>query len=173
MSGLINALVIVAVVALVIGRQFRERPVDTDRRWWLLPVILVVVALREHAVLDPHRPAASASLLAVEVLIGLATGAGWAWTSRVWRAPDGVVWTRSSKASAAVWGTGIVVRVGLFALGRVMGVHQDTSALMIGLAATLLVRAGIVTWRARALVASETVPAVNGDSLATVGKGRA
>lgn len=29
MSGLVNALVIVAVVALVLVRQFRARPIDT------------------------------------------------------------------------------------------------------------------------------------------------
>ncbi|WP_330460262.1 DUF1453 domain-containing protein [Streptomyces sp. NBC_00820] len=172
MSGLVNALVIVAVVALVIVRQFRARAVGADRRWWLLPAILAVVALREPGILDPHHRTASAGLLAVEVLIGLATGAGWAWTSRVWRAPDGVVWTKSTKASAAVWGVGIALRVGVFVLGRGLGVHQDSSALMLGLAATLLVRAGIMVWRAQSLGSAGETAAAYGDGVRAAWKER-
>jgi hypothetical protein len=69
----------------------------------------------------------------------------------VWTEPDGVVWTKSTKASAAVWVVGIAVRVGLVAFGALVGVHQDSSALMLGLAVTLLVRAGILVWRAQSL----------------------
>ncbi len=43
MSGLVNALVIVAVGAMVITRQVRARAIDTDRRWWVLPVVLAVI----------------------------------------------------------------------------------------------------------------------------------
>ncbi|MEW2283353.1 DUF1453 domain-containing protein [Streptomyces sp. NPDC047841] len=151
MPGLVNVLVIVAVVALVIARQFRARPIGTDRRWWLLPVILAVVSLREPGVLDAHHRAESAVLLVVELFIGLVTGVGWGWTTRIWTAPDGVVWTRSSKASGAVWIVGIALRAGVFALGSALGVHQDSSALMLGLAGTLLVRGAILAWRAQSL----------------------
>ena len=140
-----------AGAAVVIARPFRARAIDTDRRWWLLPVILGVVALREPGILDGHHRTESAELLAVELLIGLATGAGWAWTTRMWTATDGVVWTRSTKASIAVWGVGIALRVGVFGVGAAIGVHQDSAALMLGLAATLLVRGGMLTWRARSL----------------------
>jgi hypothetical protein len=151
MPGLVNALLIVAVVVVVIVRQFRARPISTGRRWWLLPVVLAVVALREPGILDAHHRTEAALLLATEMLVGLVMGAAWAWTTRVWTEPDGVVWTRSTKASAIVWLVGIAVRVGLFALGSLVGVHQDSSALMLGLAVTLLVRAGILVWRAQSL----------------------
>ncbi|MGW7791446.1 DUF1453 domain-containing protein [Streptomyces tricolor] len=165
MSGLVNALVIVAVGAMVITRQVRARAIDTDRRWWVLPVVLVVIALREPGVLDPHHRTESAALLAVELLIGLATGAGWAWTTRVWTAPDGVIWTKSTKASAAVWVAGIALRAGVFALGSLLGLHQDSSALLLGLAATLLVRAGILARRARFVRAvSGPAPAYGDDN---------
>lgn len=153
MVGLANALVIVAVVALVLVRQFRARPIDTDRRWWLLPLILGVIALREPGVLDAHHRVGSAALLAVELLIGLAMGAGWAWTTRVWTEPDGAVWSKGTRASAAVWIAGIVLRVGVFAVGAALGLHQHSSALLLGFAASLLVRAGILTWRASTLAA--------------------
>ncbi|MEV7810895.1 DUF1453 domain-containing protein [Streptomyces flaveolus] len=153
MPGLVNALVIVAVVAIVIARQFRARAIDTDRRWWLLPVVLAVVSLREPGILDAHHRAESAGLLVVELFIGLVTGIGWGWTTRIWTAPDGVVWAKSSKASGAVWIVGIALRVGVFALGSALGVHQDSSALMLGLAGTLLVRGGILAWRAQSIAA--------------------
>ncbi|MEV0183596.1 DUF1453 domain-containing protein [Streptomyces sp. NPDC050625] len=166
MSGLVNVLVIAAVVALVVVRQFRARPIATDRRWWAVPVILAVLALREPGILDAHHRTGSALLLAAEVLIGLATGVGWAWTTRVWEEPDGVVWTKSTKASVLVWAVGIGARVGLFALGALVGIHQDSSALMVALAGTLLVRSGILAWRAQLLRTPAAQGAAYGDSVA-------
>ncbi|MEU6245292.1 DUF1453 domain-containing protein [Streptomyces sp. NPDC047024] len=158
MSGLVNALVIVVIAAIVIARQFRARAVDTDRRWWLLPAVLAFMALRDPGILDDHHHVGSAALLAVEILVGLGIGAGWGWTSRLWTAEDGVVWTRSTRASGLVWIVGIALRLGLFALGRGFGIHQDSSALMLGLAATLLVRTGVLTWRARSLGSATVLP---------------
>ncbi|WP_043677959.1 DUF1453 family protein [Streptomyces xylophagus] len=174
MSGLVNALVIVAVVAVVIGRQFRARRIDTDRRWWVLPAVLAVVALREPGILDAHHHTESAVLLGVELVIGLATGAGWAWTTRLWVEEDGAVWSKSTKASGGVWIVGIALRVGLFALGAAVGVHQDSSALMLGLAATLLVRSGILVWRAQSHIgAAGSAPAYGFDMARPARKERA
>ncbi|WP_329270010.1 DUF1453 domain-containing protein [Streptomyces sp. NBC_01451] len=151
MSGLVDAMLIVAVVTLVVVRQFRTRRTDADRRWWVVPVILAAVALREPGLVDIHHRTESITLLAAELFVGLATGAGWAWTTRVWAEADGVVWSRSTRASVAVWIMGIGLRAGLFALGAALGVHQDTSALLLALAATLLLRAGILHRRAKSL----------------------
>ncbi|GHI02184.1 hypothetical protein AQI88_27205 [Streptomyces cellostaticus] len=170
MAGLVNALVMVAVVAIVIVRQFRARAIDTDRRWWLLPVILGAMALRGPGILDVHHRIESAVLLAVEILIGLATGAGWAWTTRIWTEPDGVVWTKSTKASAAVWAAGVALRVGVFALGVVIGVHQNSSALMLGFADTLLVRAGILVWRAQSFGSASSPAPAYGDDMRSAWK---
>ncbi|MEU4872302.1 DUF1453 domain-containing protein [Streptomyces sp. NPDC021608] len=151
MSGLVDALVIVAVIALVIVRQFRASRIDTGRRWWLLPGVLAVLALREPDLLDAHHPVTAALVLGAEVTVGLATGAAWAWTTRVWVEPDGAVRSRSTGASVAVWAVGIGLRLGLYALGTVLGVHQDSSAVMLALAATLLVRSGVLIRRTRSL----------------------
>lgn len=165
MSGLVNALVIVAVAALVIVRQFRARRVGADRRWWIVPVVLIVVALREPGILDAHHNTESALLLGAELLIGLATGAGWAWTTRIWVEADGAVWSKSTKASVAVWIGGIALRVGLFALGALLGVHQESSALLLALAGTLLVRSGILVWRAQSLPSAGRVTTAYGDDM--------
>jgi hypothetical protein len=151
MSGLVDALLIVVVVVVVIARQFRASRIDTGRRWWLLPAVLAVVALREPELVDAHHRMTSVALLTAELLTGLAIGAGWAWTSRIWTEPDGAVWSRSTKASGAVWAVGIGLRAGLFALGAALGVHQDSSALLLALAATLLVRSGTLVRRADSL----------------------
>ncbi|CAL9617232.1 DUF1453 domain-containing protein [Streptomyces sp. enrichment culture] len=147
MSGFVDALVITAVAGLVIVRQFRAVRIDTDRRWWVLPAVLGIVALREPGMIDAHHHTVSVLLLAAETAVGLATGAGWAWTTRIWTAANGAVWSRGTRASAAVWGVGIALRVALFGVGAVLGVRQDSSALLLALAATLLVRSGVLAWR--------------------------
>ncbi|MFG3589270.1 DUF1453 domain-containing protein [Streptomyces sp. NPDC047990] len=151
MSGLVNTLVIAAVVVLVVVRQFRTRRVRADRRWWLVPVVLAVIALREPGLVDSHHRTEAALLLATEVVVGLGVGAAWAWTTRLWTEPDGTVWSRSTKAGAAVWGVGIAVRLGLFGIGMLLGVHQNSSALLLALAGTLLVRSGLLLWRSQSL----------------------
>ncbi|MFJ6075013.1 DUF1453 domain-containing protein [Streptomyces sp. NPDC093065] len=149
MSGLVDALAITAVAGLVITRQFRASRIDTDRRWWVLPVVLGVVALREPGLVDAHHSVASVLLLAAEILVGLVTGAGWAWTTRVWAGTDGAVWSRGSRASVAVWAVGIALRAALYGVGAALGVRQDGSALLLALAVTLLVRSGVLAWRVR------------------------
>lgn len=166
MPGLVNALVIVAVVALVVVRQFRTSRFDSGRRWWLVPAILAFVALREPGIVDAHQHIASALLLGAELLIGLVTGVGWAWTTRIWVEADGTVWTKSTKAGVAVWIVGIVLRVALFVLGAMLGVHQDSSALLLALAGTLLVRSGIMVWRAQSLDRPSVPSAAYGDGMA-------
>ena len=165
MSGLVDAFLIVAVVALVIARQFRAQQIDAGRRWWLLPVVLGVVALREPGMVDAHHHTASVVLLTAELLIGLATGAAWAWTTRIWKEPDGAVWSKSSKASDMVWFVGIALRVGLYALGAALGVRQESSALLLALAATLLVRSGILALRAQSLHTAPAQGAAYGDGM--------
>ncbi|MFE0325508.1 DUF1453 domain-containing protein [Streptomyces sp. NPDC058960] len=163
MSGPTDALLITAAVVLILVRQFRARRISADRRWWVMPAVLAFLAVREPGVLDPHHHAESALLIAAELLIGLATGAGWAWTTRIWTEPDGTVWSRGTKASVAVWIVGIGLRVGLFAIGAVLGVHQDSSALFLALAATLLVRSGILVWRSRSLSTAQLRGPAYGD----------
>jgi hypothetical protein len=151
MSGLINALLISAVVALVVVRQFRARRISADRSWWVVPAVLIFLAVREPGLLDPHHRTGAALLLGAELLTGLAIGAGWAWTTHMWTEADGTVWSRSTRASAAVWIVGMAVRAGLFGAGVLLGIRQDSSALLLALAATLLVRSGLLLWRASSL----------------------
>ncbi|MCX4547726.1 DUF1453 domain-containing protein [Streptomyces sp. NBC_01387] len=147
-STLTDVVVIVAVVALVLARQFRPQRIGRDRRWWLLPAVLVFVSLRQHGLLDVHHRTASVALIAGELLAGLVMGAGWAWTTKVWSEADGTVWARGTKATAAVWVVGLLVRFGVAGIGAMAGVRLGTGAMLLALASSLLVRSGVLAWRA-------------------------
>ncbi|MFI0742073.1 DUF1453 domain-containing protein [Streptomyces sp. NPDC021100] len=150
MSAVIDAGVIVAVVALVVVRQFKpQKVVSGERRWWIVPAVLVVVAAREPGMVDAGHRVASVGLLVAGVAAGLATGAAWAWTTRIWTDESGAVWARGTKAAVAIWAGGLVLRLGLSGIGALIGVHQGTAATLVTLAAMLLARTGIVVLRAQ------------------------
>ncbi|MFJ4415680.1 DUF1453 domain-containing protein [Streptomyces sp. NPDC088925] len=151
MSGALEILLVVAAVLLIAFRLFRAQRIDNGRRWWLLPVVLAVVALREPGLLDDAHPSASVALLLLNVLAGLLTGAAWAWTSRVWREEDGSLWSAGSKAAGAVWCGGILVRLALYGVGSSLGTTRHTPVLLLGLAATFLARGLLLNRRAALL----------------------
>ncbi|MQS14288.1 DUF1453 family protein [Streptomyces kaniharaensis] len=151
MTALVNVVVILVVMALVAQRQMRARRLDTERRFWLLPLILGVLALRDPQLIDHQHTAVSAALLACGLVAVLAMGSVWGWTVRLWQAADGSVWAKGTKATVAAWSGMIAVRVGLYGLGTVLHVHQAGSALLLSLAVLLLTRSLVVNWRARTM----------------------
>ncbi|MFE3830705.1 DUF1453 domain-containing protein [Streptomyces sp. NPDC059092] len=150
LSSLIDVLLIAAVVVLVVARQLKARRVATGGRGVLVvPAVLVFLALRRPGLLGADERPLSLALLGVELVVGVAMGAGWAWTTRLWTGPDGTVRSKGTRATLAVWAIGIAVRLGLTGLGALLGVHQGSGALMLALAASVLVRDGILALRAR------------------------
>ncbi|MZD10381.1 DUF1453 domain-containing protein [Streptomyces sp. SID5785] len=151
MSGPTEVLVIIAVVVLVVVRQFRTERLSMDRKWWLLPAVLGFVGLRQGGLTDPHHATGSVVLLVVELLVSIGIGIGWAQTTRLWSDDAGDVWTKGTVATVGTWAGGIAARAGLAGVGLAMGIHLGTSALMLGFAVSLLVRSGMLMWRAGAL----------------------
>jgi hypothetical protein len=151
MSAWLSALVIVAVIGLVIARQVRPRQISAGGRWWLIPAVLLVLAIRDGGLTDPAHRGASVALLAAELLVGAGIGLAWAGTTRVWREPDGAVWSQGTKASLAVWGVGIALRIGLYGAGAALGVHEGSGSVLLAVALTLLIRAALLVHRARAV----------------------
>ncbi|WP_432143934.1 DUF1453 domain-containing protein [Streptomyces sp. bgisy084] len=159
MSGLLNIVVITAAVALVFVRQFTTHRITSESKtWWLIPVVLAVMAVRQSGFLDPAHHMASAVLLGLEILIGLACGVGWARTTRIWTDADGVVWTKGGWAAAGVWLCGLVLRLGLLGIAAAMGVHQGSAVAMLSVAAMLLARGGATLWRAQTVQQKYRVP---------------
>jgi hypothetical protein len=151
MSGLENALVILAVIGLVLVRQLRPTAVG-GRRWWLIPVVLTVFALRDSgSMIDPHHHQAGLLLFVAELAVGAVTGVLWALTTRVWRGPDGRAMAQGTKATAVVWLLGIAARVGLYALGAAAGLHQGSGTALLAIAVALLIRGGTLLLRTQAM----------------------
>ncbi|MFJ9952000.1 DUF1453 domain-containing protein [Kitasatospora sp. NPDC091207] len=157
MSTLVNVVAVIAVMALVVRRQMRARRLDTDRRFWVLPLVLGALALRDPRLIDHEHTAQSAALLGCGLVAVLAMGSVWGWTVRLWRAGDGGLWAKGTRATVAAWAGMIVIRLGLYGVGAALHVHQAGSALLLGLAVLLLVRSLVVNWRARMLEAPEQV----------------
>jgi hypothetical protein len=160
MSGTIaNVLITVAVLALVVSRQFRARRVGTDRRVWVLPLVLAALALRDPHLVDPAHRTAAVALLAAGVLLAGVSGCVWGWTTRVWREADGTVWSRGTRVTVAAWAGTLLLRAGLYGLGSGLGVRQNSQGLLLTVAALLLARGAVVAWRARTLEPTYRVPA--------------
>ncbi len=151
MTGLVNILVILAVVALVVRRQFQTRKFDTERRFWLLPLILGALALRDPHLIDPNHKATAVALLIASVLLVLAMGSVWGWTVRLWRDGEGTLWAKGTAATVAAWAGLLVLRAGLYGLGAALHVHQSSNGLLLTFGVLLLVRGVVVNWRARSL----------------------
>ncbi|MEU7638210.1 DUF1453 domain-containing protein [Streptomyces sp. NPDC039016] len=161
MSGLLNIAVLIAVVAIVFARQFTAQRITSEgRKWWLMPAVLIFMAVRQPGLLDPAHRAASVVLLVATLLIGLASGAAWAWTTRMWTDENGAVWTKGTWAAAGVWLGGMALRLGLTGIAAVLGVHQGSQATLLSVAAMLLTRAGVTTWRSQGLQQTYRVPVV-------------
>ncbi|MER6301110.1 DUF1453 domain-containing protein [Kitasatospora sp. NPDC001539] len=156
MPAVANLLVIAAVVVLVLQRQMRVQRLDTERRFWVLPLVLGVLALRDPQLVDHQHTVLSAVLLAAGLVAVLAMGTVWGWTVRIWRGADGALLVKGTKATLAAWGGMIAVRVGIYGIGSALHVHQASSALLLGMAVMLLVRSLVVNWRARMLGAEST-----------------
>ncbi|MEU3567245.1 DUF1453 domain-containing protein [Kitasatospora sp. NPDC036755] len=151
MTTFVNLLVVAAALVLVARRQMRAQRLDSERRFWLLPLILGVLALRDPQIIDHQHTALSVALLAAGLVAVLGMGSVWGWTVRLWRAADGSVMAKGTKATVAAWIGMIAIRIGLFGIGAALHVHQSGSSLMLGMAVLLLVRSLVVNWRARAL----------------------
>ncbi|MGF1427456.1 DUF1453 domain-containing protein [Kitasatospora sp. LaBMicrA B282] len=161
MTGTANILVILAVVVLVLARQVRARRIDTERRFWVLPLVLGALGLAGKHLIDPHHQVLAVVLLLAGVLAEVAMGSVWGWTVKMWRATDGSVWIKGNAATLAAWVGTIAVRIGLFALGSALHVQQGANALYLGLGVLLLVRGAVVNWRARGLESAPVLSLVD------------
>ncbi|QMU78719.1 DUF1453 family protein [Streptacidiphilus sp. PB12-B1b] len=159
MSSAANVVLIIAVVGYVVARQFKARQFSGNaRRMLILPAVLAFLALDNHDLLDRHHQTTSAALLVIGVVVEVGMGCVWGFTTRVWRDENGTIWAKGTKATAFAWLGMVLIRVGLIALGSALGVASGEGAIMLSLAALLLVRSAVVTWRAREIAPAYRVP---------------
>ena len=161
MGSTANVALAVVVVVFVVARQFRARQITGDsRRMLVVPAVLAVLAVRDHNLIDHAHRSSSVALLVVSILLEVAMGFAWGFTTRVWRDASGTVWAKGTLATGFAWGGMIIARIALYAIGSAMGVAQGEGVLLLSLAAVLLVRTAVVSWRARDMEPSYGVPAV-------------
>lgn len=158
MHGVINGLIVLAVVVLVITRRFQRRRVD-ERRMLVIPLVIAGIGIAQGNAIDVHHTELSAVLLAVEISAALLLGLGLGATMRLWRESDGVQWSKGTWATFAVFLASVAVRAGLYAVGYAAGVRPGSGTVLLSVAAWLLAQNAVIAWRSRELPVRVSVQA--------------
>jgi hypothetical protein len=145
-NPLVMAVAAVAVLALVVVRQLRERPVGD--RAFALPLVLTGVGLVTLVQAHPPLTATGVAIAAVELLVvaGFGVLRGRSVTLSV---RDGVLVQRGGARTVVLWLLTIGVRIGLGVLAVALGAGALTQAtLLLSLGASLAVQALVIQQRA-------------------------
>jgi hypothetical protein len=137
---IVQALIVVAVLVLVVGRRFTPRPIDGDRRRWPLPIVLAVIGVVNLVQLGHRTPpvkltGTDLAFLIAGGLISVVLGALRGFTVRIYTR-DGQLVQRYSVLTAALWIATIAVRLGMDlgapSLGVAKAVASASLLLMFG-----------------------------------------
>jgi hypothetical protein len=133
-ADVVNIIIGIAVVGLLIYRQWVTRPVR-ERSAARLVLILGVIGVVEmvEASKGHHLGPATVGWIVVGLVIGAALGAARATTTRVWRDANGTAWRRGSVLTAALWIVSLAAHFGIDAL-----IDHSTTAKGLGSADILL-----------------------------------
>jgi hypothetical protein len=147
----LNLVIGVAVLALLIYRQLRARPVRGNQR---LVLVLVVIGLIEAVqyMQKLHSVSVAIVALAGSLVLAAVFGAARAATVRLW-VQDGQPWAQGNLLTAALWVLALAAHLGYDYL---VGQHKDiggigTATVILYLAVSLGVQRLIVTLRAQRL----------------------
>jgi hypothetical protein len=139
----------VALIALFLGKRIKGEPVKTDKRLFVLPVVLVVIGWGQisHDSINSIATVFTVISAAVAFGMGALRGAMDKLTTR-----DGVPFMRWGRASLSVFGANIAIKL---ILDVVLGVAGGTSgaaadSLMFVFGLTLLGEAGVLWLRTQA-----------------------
>lgn len=168
-QGLITGAIAVLVLVWVIRRQMTERRLSTTRML-TIPVLLVLIGLVQDSTMFDKLTSPTAILLLVGgVLIGAIGGVARAASQRlIWR--DGVVYTRGTGWTMALWVATVLVRVGMAALGSALHAPEGTGEILLFLGVTLMVQNLLLARRAGLSIlgaaqgARRSVPVTTGSS---------
>jgi hypothetical protein len=133
-SAITSIVIAVAVVALLIVRQFTARRVreSTAARLVLILGVIGVIQMVQ-AAKGHHVGAMTIGAIAVGLLIGAGLGAARAMTLRIWRDDTGVAWRQGSWLTASLWVVSLAAHFGIDAL-----IDHSTTAKGLGTADILL-----------------------------------
>ena len=148
--NILQIVLIVAVVALVVGKRMTGRPVDA-RRSVVLPGVLAVygmVVLHKHGTALTHT---DQFWLAVQGAVSIAIGVVRGCTIRLYER-DGYVWARYRPITLLLWGGSIAARFALEAAAVASGADKAamTASVMLMFGLSLAAESLIVLPRAHA-----------------------
>ncbi|GLX04106.1 hypothetical protein Misp03_10330 [Microbispora sp. NBRC 16548] len=143
-----------AVVAFVIYRQMRPRPVARPVGL-IIAAVMVLAGLGGGGLVDPRHTALSLAVLVAELLVAAGLGVLRAMTTRVWRDQHGVAWSQGGVATLIAWVGSVAVRVAMIALTSLLGLASSQTSVLLFVGVTLGVQFLVVARRASAL---PTVP---------------
>ena len=121
-----DVLAVVAIAALVIGRQLTGEPLR-GRRVLLLPVVLTVVGLTRLGGHGRTVTPADVAFLVAGALLALGIGAGQGATMRL-ESRDGALWGRLPVGGLWWWAALVGSRLALTALAGAAGAHVAASS---------------------------------------------
>jgi hypothetical protein len=128
-----------------------------------VPLILLFFGVDElHEIYDELAVALFAGCLAVEFVIGLVLGR----TYRMWREPDGAVWSQGTKWTIVLWLVAVAARVLFIGLAQALDAEITESAeILISLAVTFAGQNLVVASRAGLFRVERAEPPANAERL--------
>ncbi len=146
-SGILNAALVLALVAWVLYRQTIARPVSA-RSLWLLPGVLVVIGLAAISNVDHGNLSTTAiTYLVLDLVSSVALGALRGCFVKIFER-DGLMWRQGGAITIALWIVAIGVRVVIAILASTAGVgNVSDAALEVAFGVSLLAQNGVVALR--------------------------
>jgi hypothetical protein len=146
-SGILNAVLVLALVAWVLYRQTIARPVSA-RSLVILPGVLVVIGLAAISNVDHGSLSSTAvTYLALDLVSSVALGALRGCFVKVFER-DGVMWRQGGPITIALWVVAIGVRIVIAILASNAGVgNVSDAALEVAFGVSLLAQNGVVALR--------------------------
>jgi hypothetical protein len=140
----------VVILALLVYRQLRARPLSANPRLLLILLIVGVVETWDYFQGGKHSASAAALALIGSLVLAAVFGAVRAFTVRIWQ-QDGQPWVQGNVLTAALWVLALAAHLGFDYL---VGQHKDVgdvgnATVVLYLVASLGVQRVVMTYRAQ------------------------
>jgi hypothetical protein len=140
----------VVILALLVYRQLRARPLRVNQRLLLILLIVGVIETWDYFEGGKHSVSDAAVALVGSLALAAVFGAVRAFTVRIWQ-QDGQPWVRGNWLTAALWVVALAAHLGFDYL---VGQHKDigdigNATVVLYLVASLGVQRVVMTYRAQ------------------------
>jgi hypothetical protein len=140
----------VAILALVVYRQLRARPLRANQRLLLILLVIGVIETWNYFQGGKHSTSAAAVALVGSLVLAALFGTVRAFTVRIWQ-QDGQPWVQGNGLTAVLWVVALAAHLGFDYL---VGQHKDigdigNATVLLYLLASLGVQRLVMTYRAQ------------------------